>query len=254
MPEQDRRPEAQQTRLPAKKPPRSWPWVTVLWVIVICTAGGFSLTHVGAVEARVLAALEWTQGLGLWGPVAFALLYIPVCVTCFPDLLPNAAAGALWGIGWGAATVSIGRLLGATITFALVRTVARGWQERKMAGDPRFAALSQAIAREGFKIVLLARLCPIFPVNVLNYALGLTPVSLRAYATATLLGLLPRTAVVCYAGSGARSLSDLAAGNTQPSGAQSLLFWGGLVVTLAVVALIVRMARRMLQQATEDAR
>ena len=229
-------------------------WPRILIFSAICAAWwGLS---------RVLPLGEWTgellasvKALGPLGPLAYALLYIPCCVAMLPDVVPNMAAGALWGVIPGTLTALVGRTLGASVTFLLVRTLARRWIEKKAASDARFAAISRAIEKEGFKIVLLLRLCPIFPVIFLNYAVGLTPISLRAYAAATFIGMIPRTLAVAYAGSGARSLAELTADTSAQSPTsdptQTFFFWAGFVLTILAAALIARMAHRILREATE---
>ena len=103
----------------------------------------------------------------------------------------------------------------ATLAFVLGRTVARGWIARRIAGSPRFAAVDEAIGENGFRIVLLLRLSPLFPFNLLNYALGLTRLSLRDYVVASALGMLPGTILYVYLGSLVTSASE-----SPPAGAK----------------------------------
>jgi len=121
-----------------------------------------------------------------------------------------------------------------------------------MAKDPKFAAMAEAVKQDGFKIVILLRLCPLFPTIMLNYLLGLTRVRLRAYAAGTLIGMLPRTIVVTYIGSGARSLADVSSGNALNPTAHPVLFWSGLVLSLFVAVLLGYKARQILKKTTGD--
>lgn len=213
-------------------------------------AAWYGLTYVLPIEAWLLHTLAWVKGLGPWGPVIFVFLYVPCCVLMLPDILPNAAAGAIWGVGVGAVAVSFGRVLGGVVTFLLTRGLAGDWVERKTAADPKFAAVAKAVEREGFRIVLLLRLCPLFPVIVLNYSLGLTPVSLKAYVMGTLIGMIPRTLFVAYVGSGTRSLFDLAAGNGANVAISPVFYWGGLVFSLLIVVVLAHQSRRLINEAT----
>ncbi len=224
-------------------------WLKVL-VYVAVIAGWYALSRVFPLDAWLLGLLSWMEGLGAWGAFVFVLLYVPSCVLMLPDVLPNAAAGAIWGIGAGTVAVSVGRVLGSAATFLLARGIAGGLVERRMAEDPKFAAVAEAVGRNGFRFVVLLRLCPLFPTIMLNYMLGLTRVSLMAYAAGTLLGMLPRTIVVAYVGSGARSLADLSVGNTMNVAAHPVLFWGGLVVSLFIATLLGYKARRILKKTT----
>lgn len=215
-------------------------------------AAWYGLSRLVPLEAWLVSVLTWVEGMGFWGPVIFIFIYVPSCVLMFPDIFPNAAAGALWGVGVGAVAVSFGRMIGSAATFLLVRRIGGRWIERKMAADPKFAAVAEAVGREGFRIVALLRLCPLFPVIMLNYGLGLTRVTLPAYMAATLIGMIPRTVFVAYVGSGARSLADLAGGGETPLAGDAALFWTGLAISLVIVVILARKARKLINEATRQ--
>src|SRR5262249_25372568 len=122
-----------------------------------------------------------------WGPVVFAAVYAVACLV-LPGSLITLAAGSLFGAIVGPASVT-----GASLAFWLGRTLARGLIEKRLAGNPRFRALDQAVAAGGFKIVLLTRLSPLFPFTLLNYAFGLTKVRFRDYVLTSWIGMLPGT-------------------------------------------------------------
>jgi uncharacterized membrane protein YdjX (TVP38/TMEM64 family) len=236
-------------RPPSQSGPKArlWPKALIFFAII---GTWYGLSRVLPLETWLLDVIAWIKGLGPWGPVIFILLYIPSSVLMFPDFLPNAAAGAIWGVGVGTVAVSLGRVLGSAATFLLTRSIAGRWIERKMAADPRFAAVSEAVGREGFRLVVLLRLCPLFPVIMLNYTLGLTRVSLPAYAIGTLVGMIPRTLFLAYAGSGTQSLADLADGNKMNVTGHPMLYWGGLVLSLTIVIILANKARRLINEAT----
>ena len=118
----------------------------------------------------------------------FVLLYVVVTVLLLPAVVLTLGAGALFGVAWAFVTVSIAATLGATAAFLVGRYLARGWVARRVAASARLGAIDAAVAREGWKIVLLTRLSPAFPFVLLNYAFGLTRVPLRDYVA----GLLAR--------------------------------------------------------------
>ena len=101
--------------------------------------------------------------------------------------------------------------------------------------------------------MLLTRLSPLFPFNVLNYAYGASPVTFRDYLVASWIGMLPATILYVYLGSAIASLADLAAGRVEGGLAQKLLFGLGLAATAAVTVLVTRIARRALSQAVPTA-
>ena len=121
-----------------------------------------------------------------------------------------------------------------------------------MEKHPRFAAIDEAIGESGFKIVFLLRLSPIFPFNLLNYALGVTRVRFRDYVIASLLGMLPGTFLYVYLGSLVTNASELLSGKRPEAGIWGqVLYWGGLAATLLVTVLITRIARKALDRALQ---
>jgi uncharacterized membrane protein YdjX (TVP38/TMEM64 family) len=128
--------------------------------------------------------------------------------------------------------------------------LARDLIARRVAGNVKFAAIDDAVGREGFKIVLLTRLSPIFPFNLLNYAYGLTQVTLRDYVVASLIGMIPGTVMFVYLGSLFTDVAALAAGGSRGSAAPWWLKVIGFAATVAVTIVVTRVARRALEEAT----
>ena len=157
--------------------------------------------------------LEWVQGIGPWGAVLFAAAYVPAAVLLVPGSLLTLGAGFLFGVVKGTAIVSLGSTAGAAAAFIVGRSIARDWVARRLAGRPTMAAIARAVEIEGFKIVLLTRLSPVLPFNLLNYAFGLTAVPLREYVLASWIGMLPGTIMYVYLGSAANSLAALLSGD-----------------------------------------
>ncbi len=195
--------------------------------------------------------LNWVHGLGAWGLVALALFWIPAAVLLVPGTAITLAGGALFGVPEATAAISLGSTAGACAAFLVGRTVARPWVERQIAGNARFQAVDRAIAAHGFKIVLLLRLSPVFPYNLLNYALALTRVSFRDYALASWIGMLPGTVMYIYLGS---TVGELAALFTRQRTPAELAFYlAGLAVTVIVTVYVTRLARRALDRAIAEA-
>jgi uncharacterized membrane protein YdjX (TVP38/TMEM64 family) len=218
-------------------------------MLVIIIAAVFTGTKLLPVKDWLVRILEWTQGLGVWGPIFVAALYIVACILFFPGSVLTLGAGFIFKLLVGTITVSIGSTLGACAAFLVGRTVGRSWISGKIAASEKFAAIDNAVGRQGFKIVLLTRLSPVFPFNLLNYAFGLTKVSFVKYALASWIGMLPGTVMYVYFGAGLRSLADAAAGRVETGTAGRLFFWFGLVATIAVTIFVTRLARRALKQA-----
>jgi uncharacterized membrane protein YdjX (TVP38/TMEM64 family) len=162
--------------------------------------------------------------------------------------------GFLFGVPLGTLAVFLGANLGACAAFLVGRTVARNWIAGKISGNPKFVALDEAVAKEAFKIVLLLRLSPVFPFNILNYALGLTQVSFRDYALATLIGMLPETLILVYLGSVAKSLAASVTGQADSGTVGRVFIWIGLAATIGVAILATRIAQRSLKAAQAPVR
>jgi uncharacterized membrane protein YdjX (TVP38/TMEM64 family) len=193
---------------------------------------------------------SWVEGLGALGPAVFIAGYAAAVVAFAPASLLTLAAGAIFGVPRGTVYAFAAASLGACLAFLVARHVARAQIERRIAGDRRFLAIDRAIGAQGRRIVFLLRLSPAFPFNLLNYALGLTRVRFSDYAVAC-LGMLPGTLAYVYSGSLLGDVAALAGGAAPERGtAQQLLFAAGLVATIAVTAIVTRIARRALAEAT----
>ena len=244
-------PNAQAMRPPTAEtaaPPKTFPLGRVLLGLVVVAALVVAGRRAGAL---IPAFSAWVDGLGVWGPVAFVVGYALAAVAFVPGSLLTLAAGAIFGLGKGTALVLIAATLGASAAFLVSRYVARGLVERRLAGNPRFAAIDRAIGTQGRKIVLLLRLSPVFPFNLLNYALGLTRVRFVDYLVAS-IGMLPGTLLYVYYGKVAGDVARLAGGAPVERGAGYYAVLGlGLLATVVVTTLVTRTARRALQQVTD---
>ena len=219
--------------------------VLLLAIALLWFAGSRAGEHLGTF-------VEWLDGIGPWGPILFIAGYIVATVAFVPGSLLTLAAGALFGLLFGTLYVLIGATIGASLAFLVSRYVARRAIERRLTGNEKFAAIDRAIAREGRKIVLLLRLSPVFPFNLLNYGLGLTRVRFIDYVVAS-VGMLPGTLLYVYYGKAAGDVARIAGGSVDAGGVGRYLFLGfGLLVTIAVTAFVTRLARRALNEATAE--
>ena len=178
--------------------------------------------------------------------------YILACVFAIPGFILTLGAGILFGLALGFVIVSISSTLGASASFLIGRYLARDWVAIKMEANPKFKVLDKAVAKEGWKIVGLARLSPVFPFNVLNYAFGLTNVRLRDFVLASWIGMFPGTVLYVSIGSAAKNLSDIAAGRSEGGIGQKVLFGVGLLATLVVTIVLARIAKKALADATQS--
>jgi uncharacterized membrane protein YdjX (TVP38/TMEM64 family) len=194
--------------------------------------------------------LDRVGRLGALAPIAFIAIYVAACVLFIPGSILTIGGGGLFGVVWGSIYVSIAATLGATAACAIGRYLARDWVARRLAGNPRFAAIDRAVAREGWKIVLLTRLSPVFPFNLLNYAYGLTSVPLKDYVAASWVGMIPGTVLYVYLGSIGADVVRAGGGARTRTPAEWALEVVGLLATLAVVVFVTRIGARALRERT----
>ncbi len=190
--------------------------------------------------------LNWINGLGAIGPIIFGGVYVLACVLFVPGSLLTLGAGAIFGVFEGTIYVSLASTTGAAFAFLLGRYFARDAIAKKVEGNERFAAIDKAVAKEGWKIVLLTRLSPVFPFNLLNYAFGLTPVKFWHYLWASWIGMLPGTLMYVYLGDVAGNVATLGAGERETTAADWAIRIIGLLATIGVTFYVTKIAKRAL--------
>ena len=204
------------------------------------------------VNQWLLRFVAWIRDAGATGMAVFVVAYVVACILLLPGLILTLGAGFAYGVAVGVPLVWVSANLGAAVAFLLGRTLARERIAARVAGNARFAAIDRAVGREGLKIVLLTRLSPAFPFNLLNYAYGLTQVTFRDYLIGSLVGMIPGTAMYVYLGSLITSVSQLASGAPSGGAAKQALTFLGFAATVAVTIVITRIARRALDEATVE--
>ena len=182
------------------------------------------------------AALEQrVQEAGLAGPVVFMAIYAIATVFFLPGSVLTLAGGALFGPVLGTFYNLTGATIGAVLAFLVARYLASDWVEQKTGG--RLRQLKEGVEEEGWRFVAFVRLVPLFPFNLLNYALGLTRIRLSHYLIATYLFMLPGAIAYTYLGY---------AGREAIAGSEDLIQKGLLgLALLAVVAFLPRLIGRL---------
>ena len=217
--------------------------VVIVAILVLLAAAKYF--HV---QDLLRSSLDWVSGLGPWGVLIFIAIYILACVFFLPGSILTLGAGVLFGVIKGSIIVSISATLGATCAFLVGRYLARDWVAKKIQTNEKFQAIDEAVAREGWKIVGLTRLSPVFPFNLLNYAYGLTRVSLRDYFFASWIGMMPGTIMYVYIGSLAGEVAKLGSEGRTRTSTEWALYIVGLIATIAVTIFITRIARAGLRK------
>ncbi len=191
--------------------------------------------------------IHWAKGMGAAGGAIYAVFYIVGTALFFPGLPLTLGAGFLYGAVIGTLVVSPASVAGASLAFLIARYFARDWVTRRLKKYPQAAAIDRAIEKNGFKAVVLLRLQPVLPFNILNYALGLTSIRLRDYMLASWIGMFPATVLYVYLGSVMNDISDLLRGRPNSGVAGRFLLWGGLAAIVILVWWLGRIAKKALR-------
>ncbi|WP_367267633.1 TVP38/TMEM64 family protein [Okeania sp. SIO2C9] len=195
--------------------------------------------------------LIWIETLGIWSPVAFIIIYNLATLLLIPGLVLTMGGGVIFGVLWGAIYVFFASTLGATIAFIIGRYISRDWVYQQLHQHPKFQVVDLAVVKEGFKIVFLTRLCPLFPFNLLNYAFGVMQVSLKDYILGS-LGMIPGTIMYVYIGSIAGDITLIGTSQQPTNSTVELTKWiiniVGLIATVAITIYLTRLAKKALEE------
>lgn len=175
----------------------------------------------------------WIANLGLWAPFAFVALYAVGTAIFMPGVVFALTGGVLFGPLWGSALNLLGATLGASIAFLIARYLAGDWIQKKTSGFLR--RLMDGVESEGWRFVAFLRLVPLFPFNLINYALGLTRISFASYVITSLLCMIPGAVAYTWLGHASRGAI---------SGDASAIRYGLLAVgLLGIIALAPRLVK-----------
>jgi len=216
--------------------------LTLRIMVVLALVVAVMLFDLGAWLEATIARVE---SFGPWGPLVFIVVYVIATVLMLPGSALGLAAGALFGVVYGTGIVSIASTLGAALAFLVGRFLARDAIAARMAGNPAFAALDRALTDDGWKIVALARLSPVFPYTLLNYAFGLTKVRFTHYVLVSWIAMLPGTVLYVYLG----SLARVGGRASEKTPAEWAMYAVGLLATVLVTVILTRMTRRAIREA-----
>ena len=206
------------------------------------------ISQVVDVQGILGNAMDNVKSLGWLGYLVFAALYIAATVLFLAPTILTLGAGAVYGVVAGTVLVSVSSMLGACTAFLLGRYLAREAIAAKVEGNAKFKAIDDAVRKQGWKIVGLTRLSPLFPFSLLNYMYGLTSVSFRHYFFASWIGMLPGTVMYVYLGTAGESLVTLGAEGRERTAGEWALLAAGLIVTIVVTLFVTRIAGKALAE------
>ncbi|MBW4513406.1 MAG: TVP38/TMEM64 family protein [Scytonematopsis contorta HA4267-MV1] len=217
-----------------------------LLIIIILLGILITISQYFPIKEILQNSLAWVKRLGTLAPIIFIIIYNLATIFLIPGSILTLGGGFLFGVFWGSVYVFIAATIGATLAFIIGRYLTRDWVYKQIEKRPKFKAIDQAVAKEGWKIVFLTRLSPIFPFNLLNYAFGITQVSLRDYILGS-VGMIPGTIMYVYIGSLAGSIATI---GTSKQPINSTLEWTirsvGFLATVAVTIYVTHIAKKAL--------
>lgn len=176
-------------------------------------------------------------------------LLIAVCnLLLLPGGVLSIGSGLLFGLWWGFLLALTGNLIGAAAAFLATRSIGRARMERRCFANPKWRALDQAIAEEGWQIIFLSQVHPLFPTSLLNYLYGITRIRFSTCLIWVALGQAPGLFLYAYIGTLCQLGMRFLNGQTHPKPTEFLSWGAGLLLTLLVTAALGRLALRLLKR------
>lgn len=201
------------------------------------------------VVAWVTAAQERVVAMGYLGALLYPLLFAACNIFIIPGgSFVAVGAGLFFGIWLGALQLMIGSVIAAAVAFLLSRRFGRRWLEKRFLARPLWSRLDKAIEHEGWKIVFLSQLHPLFPTSVLNYFYGITRIGFWPCLLWVALGQLPSCFVYAYLGTVAHLGVKAAKGENELQALDYAVWAGGLVLSIVLFVLLGRLALRLLAE------
>lgn len=204
-----------------------------------------------AQSAPFLGAVEETENVvRRWGAlsvIVYPLLVMAATVLFLPGGVLSLGGGFFFGLWWGTVLVLVGNLLGAAVAFWVGQKLGRRFVREKILCDDRWAALDSAISRRGPRIIFFSQLNPLFPTSLFNYLYGLTKVGFWTCLKWVALGRLPGIFLYCYFGTLGQLGVRILRGDSVPGPTDYVLWGGGLLVTIAVAAVLGHTATKVIE-------
>ena len=213
----------------------------------------FVLSRLFPVVDSLAAVQQHVERWGAWSVIFYPLIYACCNVLLLPGGVLSIGAGFFFGLWWGFLIALLGNVAGAAISFFISRWIGRQWLRKKLMKNRTLVALEPALEREGWKIILLSQLHPLFPTSLLNYFYGLTRIRFRTCMLWVAIGQAPGLFLYSYLGTLGQLGLNLARGQTHPRAVEYVIWLGGFGSAAVVLAVLGRIALRLLQEAERDA-
>ncbi|MFC6631769.1 TVP38/TMEM64 family protein [Microbulbifer taiwanensis] len=227
---------------------------SAVWLILACTLAvsvAVGLLFYFDLDDRIIEVLQWLEARGWQASLLFILIIAVAIVVLAPGVIFTMGAGFVFGVVKGTLLVIAGTVLGATLAFLIARYLFGERPSRWLMSHIKPPTIGEVIRREGWRMVMLTRLVPLFPFKLSNYFFGLTPVRLWDFVLGNALGIIPITLHNVYLGSIAADLTTM--GQLDERTPAQWAFYGvGFVLAVIAVIGLTRMARRALKEKIES--
>lgn len=208
----------------------------------------FDVVHGIERMQRKIGQMEW------WGAVLYPLLLALCNLLLLPGGILAVGSGLFFGLWWGFCLVLVGNMFGAAAAFWISRALGRQWVERKIFRHRKWMLLDEAIARDGWKIIFLSQVHPLFPTSFINYLYGVSRIRFSTCMLWIALGQMPGLFLYAYFGTLAQLGIKLFRHQTHPHPHEYVIWIGGLVVTIGVTIALGKIALRLLREMEEKSR
>lgn len=168
-------------------------------VVIITLMKYFGLFEYISIE-NMQNLKAWINGYGMLGPIIYIVLYIVACIFFLPGLPIAVLAGLAFGPIMGAVWASIGATLGASAAFLVARYAARGMVEGWIQKNDKLKKIDEGVQKQGWRMLMLTRLVPVFPFNVQNYVYGLTNIKFLTYVLVSWICMIPGAVAFTFMG------------------------------------------------------
>ena len=225
-------------------------------VFLLQLAGAAALIGLLAWLSRHYPVLEWITraqhhiaGMGNWGGAVYPLFYAACNVLLLPAGTLGIGSGLFFGLWWGFFLNVAASVMGAAVSFSISRWAMRGWVRERFLRKHKWAALDEAVEREGWKIIFLTQVHPLAPSSLLNYLYGVTRIPFRTCMLWIAIGQAPGAFLYAYLGTLVQLGLRLLRGESNPRPVEYVLWIGGLLLAAIVTTLLSRLALRLLAEA-----
>jgi uncharacterized membrane protein YdjX (TVP38/TMEM64 family) len=216
--------------------------ILLLGAAVVWATGHFPVVEMITRAQNKVGRMEW------WGAVLYPLLLAACNILLLPGGVLAVGSGLFFGLWWGFFLILIGNVGGAAVSFWISRKLGREWVSKKIFRHRKWMALDEAISREGWKIIFLSQVHPLFPTSFINYLYGVTKIRFSTCMLWIAIGQTPGLFLYAYLGTLAQLGIKMLHRKTPPHPVEYVIWFGGLTLTLMVTTALGRLALRLLRE------